>query len=74
MAETIKLTEFIKAIETATGKKAKIKHLGMQAGDVLRTDGDISKAKKLINYNPKTSIEEGVKHFVNWYKEYYKIK
>ena len=41
----------------------------MQPGDVERTYADISKAKKLIGYEPKTSFEEGIKKFVEWYKE-----
>ena len=41
----------------------------MQPGDVDRTYADISKAKKLIGYLPKTSFEGGIKKFVEWYKE-----
>ena len=41
----------------------------MQPGDVERTYADVSKAKKLIGYEPKTSFEEGIKSFINWYKE-----
>lgn len=71
--ETIKLTKFIKAIEKATNKKAKKNNKEMQPGDVNKTSGDITKARKLLNYEPKTSIEEGVQRFVDWYKEYYNI-
>ena len=46
----------------------------MQLGDVPTTYADIKKAKRLLNYNPKTNIEEGVKKFVEWYKTHYKIK
>lgn len=69
--ETIKLTKFIEAIEHATNKKAIIKNVGMQPGDVNITSGDITKAKKLLGYEPSTSIKEGAKKFVEWYKEYY---
>lgn len=72
--QTIKLTKFIEAIENATGKKANKNNKEMQPGDVYQTAGDITKAKKLLNYKPKTNIEEGVKKFVEWYKEYYKVK
>ena len=40
----------------------------MQPGDVERTYADISKAKELIGYNPKTSFEKGIENFVEWYK------
>ena len=46
-----------------------INQLPMQPGDVERTYADISKAKKLIGYEPKTSFEDGIKKFVEWYKE-----
>ncbi len=69
--ETVKLMDFIKAIEKATGKKAKISFKELQPGDVLRTDGDISKARRMLGYQPSISVDEGVKKFVEWYKEYY---
>jgi UDP-glucuronate 4-epimerase len=72
--EPIKLMDFIKEIETATKKKAKLKMTPMQAGDVNQTFADISKAKALLGYEPKTSIREGVRSFVEWYKEYYGVK
>jgi UDP-glucuronate 4-epimerase len=62
-----KLSDLIREIEKATGKKAKIKHETNQPGDVDITYADISKAKKLLGYNPKTSISEGIKKFVEWY-------
>ena len=65
----VKLNDMIAAIEKATGKKAKIKQLPMQAGDVDITFANIDKAKKLLGYNPKYSFEAGVKNFVDWYKE-----
>jgi len=46
-----------------------INQLPMQPGDVERTYADISKAKALIGYEPKTSFEDGIKKFVEWYKE-----
>jgi len=70
--ESIELMDFIKAIEEATGKIAKINFKPMQPGDVLLTSGDIAKAKEMLGYNPKTSVGEGIKNFVSWYKEYYK--
>lgn len=69
--EEVELMDFIKAIEEATGKKAKINFMPLQDGDVLLTSGDITHAKDKLKYNPKTSIKEGVKKMVKWYKKYY---
>ena len=41
----------------------------MQPGDVERTYADVSKAKNMIGYEPKTTFEEGIKNFVDWYKK-----
>ena len=62
------LKEMINVIGKTLGVEPKIKQLPMQPGDVDRTYADISKAKKLIGYLPKTSFEEGIKKFVEWYK------
>ena len=69
----VKLKDFIIAIEKNLGKKAKIVQKEMQPGDVKQTYADISKAKKILGYNPKTKIEEGLKIFCDWYmKERFK--
>lgn len=59
----------ISLIESALNKKALIKKLPMQPGDVPITYADISKAKKLLNFNPKVTIEDGINKFVEWFKE-----
>ena len=64
----VSLKEMINTIRQAIGVEPKIKQLPMQPGDVDRTFADISKAKKLIGYNPKTSFKEGIENFVEWYK------
>lgn len=64
--KSISLFEMITYIEKALGKKAKIKRLPLQQGDVDRTCADISNSKKIIGYSPKTSFEEGIKKFINW--------
>ena len=66
-SETIQLKDLIAAIEDALGKKAKINRLSEQPGDVPLTCADISKARKLLGYNPKTSFREGLPRFVNWF-------
>lgn len=64
----VSLKEMIQTIGDALGKEPKIKQLPMQPGDVDRTYADISKAKKLIGYEPKISFEQGIRNFVEWYK------
>ena len=59
----------INTIARVLDVEPKIRQLPMQPGDVDRTYADISKAKKLIGYEPKTTFEEGIKKFVDWYKE-----
>lgn len=68
-----KLTKLIDVLEKNIGKKAKRNFMPMQPGDVLRTVADGKKLRKL-GWKPKVKIEEGLKKFINWYKEYYKIK
>lgn len=65
----VSLKEMINTIGKALCIEPKIKQLPMQPGDVDRTYADISKAKKLIGYEPKVSFEQGIKNFVEWYKE-----
>lgn len=66
-----KLTYFIETIEDHLGIKAKKKMMPLQPGDVVSTVADISKLRKL-GWEPRTRIEEGVRKFVEWYKEYYR--
>jgi UDP-glucuronate 4-epimerase len=66
-SETVRLTDLIEAIERAVGKKAKINRLPEQPGDVPLTCADISKASKLLGYNPTTKLHDGLPKFVEWY-------
>ena len=67
--QPIQLNDFIKVIEKAVDKKAQIKEMPMQPGDVDVTYADISKAQKLLGYKPEISIEQGMKRFVEWYEQ-----
>ena len=67
------LMEFIGAIEKCLGKKAKKNFLPMQPGDVPKTYADIDDLMKAVGFRPSTSIGEGIRKFVTWYKKYYKI-
>jgi len=66
-SETIQLEDLIAAIEKALGKKAKINRLPEQPGDMSLTCADISKARKLLGYNPKTKFQDGLPRFVHWF-------
>ncbi|MDO9125138.1 MAG: GDP-mannose 4,6-dehydratase [Deltaproteobacteria bacterium] len=67
-SRTTSLKELIRMIEGCLGKKAKILAMEPQPGDVSITYADITKAKRLLNYQPKIEMEEGIKRFVEWYK------
>jgi len=65
----ISLIDMIRTIGETLEIEPKIEQLPMQAGDVETTFADITKAKKLIRYEPKTPFYNGIKKFVEWYKE-----
>lgn len=67
----VPLMQFIETIEDALGKKAIKKMMGMQAGDIKITSADTSELNQWVNFKPNTSIKEGVKRFIDWYKTYY---
>lgn len=64
----IDLKTMVSTIENALNKKAILKHLPMQAGDVNVTFADITKAKQLLNYQPTTDFKDGIEKFVKWYR------
>ena len=66
-SETIQLKDLIAAIEKVLGKKAKINQLPEQPGDMPLTCADISKARKLLGYNPKTKFDVGLPRFIDWF-------
>ena len=67
--QTTSLKELIRLIEEAFDKKATIEMLEPQPGDVSVTYADITKAKRMLKYQPKVKMEEGIKRFVEWYKK-----
>jgi len=69
----VKLTSFIEAIEKKLNKKAEKIMMPMQPGDVYRTYADTSRLSKELGYQPKTSVEEGVSNFIDWYIDYFKV-
>lgn len=68
--EPVSLEEMINIIENTIGKKAVIERKSMQKGDVMKTAADITKAKKLLNFSPFTRFKDGIKLFIDWYKNY----
>jgi UDP-glucuronate 4-epimerase len=70
--QPVPLLDFISTLEKLLGKKANIEFLPMQPGDVKETYADITDLQDAIGFSPSTSIEEGLTHFVNWYKDYYR--
>jgi UDP-glucuronate 4-epimerase len=66
-SETIQLKDLIAAIERTLRKKARINQLPEQPGDMPLTCADISKAKKLLGYNPSTKFEDGLPRFIDWF-------
>lgn len=70
---SVPLMEFIEAIEDALSKKATKNFLPIQAGDVPETLADTSLLSEITGYKPSTNVKDGVKHFVDWYREYYKM-
>lgn len=66
-SQTIELRELISALETCLGRRAVVNRLEMQAGDVLATFADISKAREILGYSPQTKIGDGIPKFVEWF-------
>ena len=69
----VTLLDFIAAIETAVGKPAKKNMLPMQPGDVPATYADITELKAATGFEPKTPLAEGIKRFVAWYRDFYRV-
>ena len=69
----VELNEFINAIESSLGIKAKKKLLPLQPGDVPDTFADVKALERDFGYRPETSVSVGIDKFVTWYKEYFKL-
>ncbi len=70
----VKLMEYITALEQALGLTARKNMLPMQPGDVMDTSADTAELYRDIGFKPETSVEEGVKRFVDWYKAFYQVQ
>ncbi|MCW3079462.1 NAD-dependent epimerase [Segetibacter sp.] len=70
----VELMVFIKELEKNIGKKARIEMKGMQPGDVIATWANVDDLIKKFNYKPETTIQSGLKRFIDWYKSYYGVE
>jgi len=70
----VELMQFIEVLETCLGMKAEKNLLPIQAGDVPATFADVDDLINDVGFKPSTSIEEGLRKFVSWYREYYKLR
>lgn len=70
--QPIELLDYIRVLENCLGRKAKMEMLPLQPGDVPDTEADARALEEVIDYKPLVSVEEGVKRFVDWYREYYR--
>ena len=67
-SNTIELRDLIALIENALGKKARIRRLPTQPGDVPITFADITKSRTLLDYAPQFPVQRGIEEFVKWYR------
>jgi len=71
--ESVRLLDFIEAIEAECGREAVRNYMPMQKGDVPATWADASLLKALTGYAPQTGVREGIRQFVAWYRDYYRV-
>lgn len=71
--ESVELLRYIQVLERCLGRKAELRMLPLQAGDVPATEADCDDLARDMGYAPRVSVEEGVEKFVAWYREYYGV-
>ena len=69
----VELMDYITALEEALGKEAVKNMMPIQPGDVLETSADTKALYDVIGFTPQTSVKEGVKNFVDWYRNFYNV-
>ncbi|MGE3873478.1 MAG: NAD-dependent epimerase [Parvibaculaceae bacterium] len=70
----VRLMDYITAIEEVTGLKATIRYRPLQPGDVPDTFADVSALVEAVGYKPSTPVRQGVRNFVDWYRDYYRVR
>lgn len=69
----VKLLRYIEVLEDCLGRKAQMRMLPLQPGDVPDTEADVSDLIADVGYRPQVSVEDGVARFVDWYRDYYRV-
>lgn len=72
-SDPVKLMEFVEAIEAAVGKPAIRRLVDIQPGDVPSTHADVSALQAAVGFKPATPVREGIRRFVEWYRDYYRL-
>ncbi|WP_428027925.1 GDP-mannose 4,6-dehydratase [Altererythrobacter sp.] len=72
-SDKVRLMDFVEAIEAECGREAVKNFMPMQKGDVPATWADATLLKELTGYTPQTSVREGIRRFVAWYRDYYEV-
>lgn len=67
------LSRYLEVLERKLGRKAVVRALPTQPGEMVRTEADVGRTKRLLDYEPKTSIDDGVGRFVDWYRDFYGV-
>lgn len=70
----VRLLDFVKVLEKELGREAVKNFLPMQAGDVYATYADVDDIARATGFRPSTSVEQGIKKFISWYKSYYPVR
>jgi UDP-glucuronate 4-epimerase len=69
----VELLDYIKTLEKHLGRKARLDMLPMQPGDVPATTADMRRLERVAGFRPTTTVDEGVRRFVEWYRGYYGV-
>ena len=72
-SEKVRLLDFVEAIENELGKKAIRNYMDMQPGDAPATWADASLLKELTGFSAQTKLDDGIRNFVSWFREYYQM-
>lgn len=73
-SDSVALLDFIRVIEEELGQEAEKNMMPLQPGDVPETVADIRRSRELLGFNPRTPLREGIRKFILWYREYYRIE
>jgi UDP-glucuronate 4-epimerase len=68
----VNVVDFVRELESLLGRKAQIELIGPQPGDMVETCADLTRVQAALGYAPRTPLAEGLKPFVDWFKDYYR--